>query len=258
MCFDPNSAPPIFTAPRTPATGQRLVLTSFDSTTFSAFLAKPENPSGNGVLVLPDNRGLYRFYEQLALRLAEQGHIALAIDYFGRTAGTAIRDESFPFMQHMMQLKRESLDHDIETGAKFLRSEAGGACQRTFALGFCFGGRQAFFASAPRFRFTGVIGFYGAPSFYPNGALGPTQRANELSAPILGIFGGADHGIPSSDVEAFDLALSTAGVPHEFVIYPNAPHSFFDVKYCEYQSECADAWKRVRAFMDSRSVSIIA
>lgn len=253
MCFDLNSSPPTFTPPRTQATGQHLVLTSFDGAQLSAFLGKPQNPSGTGVLVLPDNRGLYPFYEQLALRLAEQGHSALAIDYFGRTAGTTTRDESFPFMQHMMRLKRDSLDHDIETGAKFLRAEAGGACQRRFALGFCFGGRQAFFASALRFEFTGVIGFYGAPSIYPNGALGPTQRAKELRAPILGIFGGADQGISSTDIEAFELALSAAGVPHEFVTYPNAPHSFFDVKYREYQSECADAWRRVCSFIEPRS-----
>jgi carboxymethylenebutenolidase len=251
MCFELNSEPPIFGRPQ--ATRDRLVLNSADGATFLAFLAKPANPSGTGVLVLPDNRGLYGFYEQLALRLAEHGHFALAIDYYGRTAGTSARDESFSCMQHMMQLKRESLDHDIETGAKFLRTGSEGNCRSTFALGFCFGGRQAFFASAPHFGFDGVIGFYGAPSYFPNGAAGPAQRAHELAAPLLGIFGGADHRIPSADVEAFDRALVSAGVQHEFVTYANAPHSFFDVKYGEYQSECADAWKRVCAFIDSRS-----
>ena len=253
MCFDFNSAPPISSRLRTWASGQRVSLTSADGANISAFLAKPERPSGNGVLILPDNRGLYAFYEHLAVRLAERGHSALAIDYYGRTAGAAPRDESFPFMQHMMQLKRENLDHDIETGAKFLRDPGGEACRRTFALGFCFGGRQAFFAAAPRFGFTGAIGFYGAPSLYPNGAPGPTQRASELRAPILGIFGGADHGIPSSDVEAFDLALRASGVPHEFITYPNAPHSFFDIKHKEYQSECIDAWERVCQFIEFSS-----
>lgn len=252
MCFDLDSVPPIFTSPRSQASGKTITLKSLDGAEFSCFLATPLQSTGTGVVVLPDNRGLYPFYEQLALRLAEQGHFALVIDYFGRTAGTAPRDESFPFMQHMMQLKRENLDHDIETGSKFLSSEAGGNCQRTFALGFCFGGRQAFFASAPRFGFDGVIGFYGAPSYYPNGAAGPAQRANDLAAPILGIFGGADHGIPPEDREAFDHALATAGVQHEFVTYPGAPHSFFDIKYSEYQSECMDAWKRVCEFIDSR------
>jgi carboxymethylenebutenolidase len=253
VCFDLNSVPPVSIRPLTQAIGNRFLLTSADGATLSAFLARPENPSGTGVLVLPDNRGLYRFYEQLALRLAEQGHFALAIDYFGRTAGTSARDDNFPFMQHLMQLKRETVDHDIESGSKFLRSKAGGSCRRTFAFGFCFGGRQAFFASAPRFGFDGVIGFYGAPSSYPNGSHGPTQRAHELQAPILGIFGGADHGIPPEDIKAFERALTDVGVPHEFITYPGAPHSFFDIKYSEYQSECADAWKRVCEFIDSRA-----
>jgi carboxymethylenebutenolidase len=252
MCFDLDSAPPILTQPRTPATGAALRLRSADGAGFSAYFARPQQASGLGVVVLPDNRGLFPFYEQLALRLAEQGHCALAIDYYGRTAGTVPRDESFPFMQHMMQLKRENLENDVETAAGFLRSGAGGECQRTAALGFCFGGRQAFLASAPRFGFDRVIGFYGAPSLYPNGAPGPTQRASELCAPILGIFGGADHGIPASDVEAFDQALTAAGVEHEFVTYPGAPHGFFDVKHQEYQKECADAWRRVCEFIASR------
>jgi carboxymethylenebutenolidase len=255
MCFDLNSAPPIFNRPRTRASGKHLSLVSADQARFLAFLAIPDEPSGAGVIVLPDNRGLYPFYEQVALHLAEQGHSALAIDYFGRTAGASARDERFPFMQHMSQLRRESLDHDIERAAKYLRTPEGGACGSTFALGFCFGGRQAFFASAPRFGLTGVIGFYGAPSVYPNGALGPTQRARELRAPILAIFAGADHAIPPADIEGFDQALTRAGVPHEFVQYQGAPHSFFDIRNSEFQGECADAWKKVCAFVADRPSS---
>jgi carboxymethylenebutenolidase len=249
MCFDLNSSPPIFNRPRTQASGQHLSLVSADQARFLAFRAVPDEPSGAGVLVLPDNRGLYPFYEQLALHLAEQGHYALAIDYYGRTAGASARDEKFPFLQHMSQLKRESLDRDIETAAKYLHTAEGGACGSTFALGFCFGGRQAFFASAPRFGFTGVIGFYGAPSRYPNGAPGPIERAHELRAPVLAIFGGADHAIPLADIEGFDEALTRAGVPHEFVQYPGAPHSFFDIGSSDFQDECADAWKRVCEFV---------
>jgi dienelactone hydrolase len=95
MCFDLDSAPPILTQPRTPATGAALRLRSADGAGFSAYFARPQQASGLGVVVLPDNRGLFPFYEQLALRLAEQGHCALAIDYYGRTAGTVPRDESF-------------------------------------------------------------------------------------------------------------------------------------------------------------------
>lgn len=250
MCFELNSVPPVYTEPKTSASGQKLTLSSADGASFSTYLVTPHLTSGIGILVLPDNRGLYKFYEDLAIRLAEQGHTTLAIDYFGRTAGTSDRQPDFPFTQHMMQLTRAGLDHDIETGAACLRARAGGACDYTFALGFCFGGRQAFLASAARFGFSGVIGFYGALSFYPNGAPGPLQRANELSAPILGIFGGADHGIPATEVSAFDHALTEASVPHHLITYPNAPHSFFDVRYAEFKDASADAWRRVLKFIE--------
>ena len=80
MCHDTTSTPPVTTLPITNADGKRLSLTSADGAEYSAFLAEPERPSGVGVVVLPDIRGLFRFYEDLALRLAEQGHTALAID----------------------------------------------------------------------------------------------------------------------------------------------------------------------------------
>jgi len=252
MCFVANSTPPVSNEPITFAKSTRLVLHSGDGAEFSAFLARPERPSGAGVVVLPDLRGLYGFYERLAVRLAEQGHAAIAIDYFGRTAGTGAREETFPFMQHIARVNRASIDSDIAAAAKYLRSGDGGDCRVAFALGFCFGGRQAFFASAPPLGFAGVIGFYGALSFYPNGAAGPIQRAAELAAPILGIFGGADHGIPPSDIAAFDQALTAAGVEHELITYPNAPHSFFDVNYAEHAEACADAWSRVLKLISQR------
>jgi carboxymethylenebutenolidase len=249
MCFDANSTPPASGEPVTHATTKRRTLHSSDGAEFSAFLAQPEQTSGIGVVVLPDFRGLSPFYEQLALRLAEQGHAAIAIDYFGRTAGTGPRDKNFVFMEHAVRMKRETIDADIAAATAFLRTAEAGNCRATIALGFCFGGRQAFFSSAPHFGFAGVIGFYGAVSLYPNGAPGPLQRAAELTAPILGIFGGDDHGIPPSEVAAFDQALAAAGVEHELVTYPGAPHSFFDIKYAEHADACADAWRRVLTFI---------
>jgi carboxymethylenebutenolidase len=249
MCFDSNSVPPIFMGPLTAARSERAILTSNDGSRFAAFIATADKPSGAGIIVLPDMRGLFPFYEQLAVRLAEQGHTAIAIDYFGRTAGIAPRTQDFPFMKHIFQVSRQNICEDILAASDYLRKINVEASANMFALGFCFGGRQAFFASASRFNFNGVIGFYGSPGLYPNGATGPTQHANELSAPILAIFGGADVGIPLSDVAAFDEALTKASVQHEIVTYPNAPHSFFDIKYEEHLQPCLDAWQRVLGFI---------
>ena len=81
-------------------------------------------------------------------------------------------------------------------------------------------------------------------------APGPIQRARELTAPILGLFGGADDGIPPETVTEFDTALTDAGVRHEIVTYPGAPHGFFDQSLAdEYADACADVWRRVLAFL---------
>ena len=255
MCFEIDSMPPVFEQPVTICGATSLILTSSDRASFSAFRAEPKRPSGIGVIVLPDMRGLHRFYEQLAIGLASQGHTALATDYYGRTAGTQPRDDSFPFMQHIMRVNRKTLDEDMLTAVDYLRSPEGNSCQTVLALGFCFGGRQAFFASAPRFGLAGVIGLYGAPSFYPNGAPGPTQQAADLAAPILALFGGADPGIPPSDVAAFEAALTENEVKHEIVTYPSAPHSFFDIKHKEYAEACSDAWKRILDFIQTQGAS---
>jgi carboxymethylenebutenolidase len=76
---------------------------------------------------------------------------------------------------------------------------------------------------------------------------------NELKAPILGLMGGADPGIPPAHVEEFEGALKKAGVPHEIVTYPGAPHSFFDRTYDEHKDACDDAWRRVLAFIDANA-----
>jgi carboxymethylenebutenolidase len=255
MCFDSDSAPPpLGDAHHSCAAIDRagIKLRSADGTLFAGFIARPASASGVGIVVLPDMRGLFGFYELLAVRLAEAGHTALAIDYFGRTAGSDSRGPGFNHMEHIVRVTRRSIDEDIAAAADYLRGTDRANCTVTLALGFCFGGRQAFFASAARFGFAGVIGFYGMPGRYPNGATGPTQHAAELSAPILGIFGGADAGIAGAELDAFDAALKTAGVEHEFVVYPGAPHSFFDIKYTEHAEACTDAWEQVLRFTDER------
>src|SRR5438128_10295598 len=112
MCFELDSEPPI---PRIAGAGvshDDLVLESADGTRFAAFAATPEEAAETGVVILPDVRGLYRFYEELALRFAERGIAAVAIDYFGRTAGVAKRDDDFEYMPHVDQPTAEGIQAD--------------------------------------------------------------------------------------------------------------------------------------------------
>jgi carboxymethylenebutenolidase len=251
VCFDPDAIPPAAVPEATAGAvaSDRLTLASADGTEVGAFLARPERPSGVAVAVLPDMRGLHPFYERLAAQLAGQGHSALAVDWYGRTAGTGPREDGFDVMAHLRQLSRERMQDDVEAAAWYLRTEAGGAARAVVALGFCMGGRQAFMAAAPRFGLAGVIGFYGMPGIGGPYGPGPTQHAAEFTAPVLGLFGGADEGIPPEQVAAFDQALTAAGLEHELVSYPGAPHGFFDVAHAEHADASADAWRRVLAFI---------
>jgi len=250
MCFDADSAPPIPALSGAAVSHDDLVLEAADGNRFAAFLATPDEPARVGIVILPDIRGLYRFYEELALRFAERGYAALAFDYFGRTAGAEKRDDEFEYMPHVQQSTPSGVQADVAACVAHLRA---GGCDAIFTVGFCFGGRHSWLAAAAGHGLTGAIGFYGRPGPGNDGSPGPAQRASELTCPILALQAGDDAGIPVEDSTAFGAALAAAGADHELVIYPGAPHGFFDRKHEEFAADSEDAWNRVLAFLERRS-----
>ena len=250
MCFELDSLPPIPEIAGAAVSHDDLVLTSADGTRFAAFAARPDATAAVGVVVLPDVRGLYRFYEELALRLAERGFGAVAIDYFGRSAGVGKRDDAFPYMEHVAQTDPASIQADVGAAAAWLRSAEGGAHERIFTVGFCFGGRNSWLASAGGHELAGAVGFYGSTG-ERGGHPGPIQLAPQMTAPVLALQAGADDHITAEDNAAFDSALTAAGVAHEVVTYAGAPHSFFDRRQAEHQAASDDAWDRVMRFVQA-------
>jgi carboxymethylenebutenolidase len=251
MCFDPDSRPPIPPIAGGATDARALTLTSADGTRFAAYAARATRPTGAGMIVLPDVRGLHRYYEELAERFAEVGVDAVAIDYFARTAPDRDRGDGFEYLPHVAQTTPTTLQADIAAAAAFLRSKAGGEVRALFSVGFCFGGALAFLQAATDLGYAGVIGFYGWPlglSRWPDRPR-PIDAAGRFRAPVLAIYGGADPGIPPDAIAAFDQALARAGVRHESVTYDGAPHSFFDRKQAEFADASADAWRRVQAFV---------
>jgi carboxymethylenebutenolidase len=247
MCFDLDSSPPIPASSGAAVSHDELVLESRDGNRFAAFLATPEEPSETGVVILPDVRGLYRFYEELALRFAERGYPALAFDYFGRTAGVGKRGEDFEHWPHVEAVSPENIQADVAAAVEHLRSVG---VKSVVAVGFCMGGRQAWLAAAGGHGLAGAVGFYGRPGAGADGAPGPAQLASQLDAPILALQAGADQHITAEDNEAFERALSEAGVEHELVVYEGAPHSFFDRKQEDFAAASDDAWNRMLEFVE--------
>lgn len=248
MCVNHDAElPALPPGPQTPES-DRLVLEAADGNRFNAFAAEPKEPTGVAVVVLPDVRGLFRFYEDLACRFAAEGHRSVAIDYFGRTAGTEERDADFPYMEHIARTSSDGLNADIAAVVQHLRERDASA--RIYTVGFCFGGNISWGAATHGHGLAGAVGFYGKPEADRPAGDGPIwDRCHLIECPVLALFGGDDKGIPAENITRFESALQAADVRHDVVTYEGAPHSFFDRSQGEFSSESRDAWNRITDFL---------
>lgn len=258
MCFDHDSRPPELPAGRAllpmagGAAAEGLTLRSADGTEFAAAIAETPEPGRAAVVLLPDNRGLYRFYVELAERLAAAGHATIAFDYFGRSAGVGERGEDFDFMAHLGQTSVEGIRADLTASRDALVERTGATT--VLSVGFCFGGTHSFMAGTDAdLGLAGCVGFYGLLNperiGSPPGVPSVLDEAMKISGPVLGLFGGADETIPAEDIAAFESTLAGAGVDKRVKTYPGAPHSFFDRKYEEHAAASADAWEELLDFL---------
>ncbi len=243
MCHSDESSPP--SAPGAVAAGTHgeVVLEASDGNRFAGYAARAAHGTGRGVVILPDVRGLHGFYRELAVRFAEIGVDAVAIDYFGRTAGIGDRSEAFEFRPHVEKTTAEGIAADVAAAAAYLHSLEGGADSAIFTVGFCFGGGYSWRQSADQPGLAGAIGFYGRPAL-------AADRIDALRAPLLMLLAGADAHLPPGDAESLAAAAEQRGVVSKVVIYPGAPHSFFDRTAQNNAEASADAWRQIQAFMD--------
>jgi carboxymethylenebutenolidase len=252
MCFDHDSRPPVPPMEGGPLDGRLVTVTAADGNRFAAFHARATTPTGAGVVILPDVRGLHPYYEELALRFAEHGIDALAIDWFGRTAGIARRGADFEVMPHVARTTWAGIAADVTAGVAALRAPDGPrpAPTAAFTVGFCMGGRMSFLTGTLDLALAGVIGFYGTLAGpWRNDAPAPLDLVGRMRDPVLGLFGGADESITAEAVAAFDAALTERGMDHRIVSYPGAPHSFFDRKAADHADASSAAWAEVLAFI---------
>ena len=127
MCFDRESSPPILAGDRPIASSGPLVLESADGTPFAAFEATPEGVANATVLVLPDVRGLHPYYEELTCRFAQHSFRALAIDWYGRTAGSSGgRPEDFAHQEHVERVAYDQVRADVSAAVAHLRATGSG------------------------------------------------------------------------------------------------------------------------------------
>jgi carboxymethylenebutenolidase len=250
MCFDDDARPPPPPIRGGAIDARDLRLKSGDGTEFAAYAARAERPSGAGIVILPDVRGLSPYYEELTLRFAEAGVHAVAIDFYARTAGAEKRPAGFEYEPHVLQLDAASVDADVAAAVDELRSDEGGAPERLYTVGFCIGGRISLLQARSGLGLSGVIGLYPWPvGPHRSGLPAPADEAPRFGCPALVIYGGADAGIPAEARDEFERALEASGVEHRTIVYEEAPHSFFDRKADEFADASDGAWREMLEFM---------
>lgn len=251
MCFTTDARPPLPPIRGAALDTRDLTLTGRDGHPFAATAARAEQPSGAGIVIVPDVRGLHPYYEELARRFAEAGVHAVAIDQYARTAGTGKRGADFEYEPHVAQLRVEQLDGDVAAAVDYLRSPDGGEPERVYTVGFCLGGRVSLLQARSGLGLSGVIGFYPWPTGpHRSGLPAPADEAPRFGCPVLALYGEADQGIPADARDEFDRALDAAGIAHRTLTYEGAPHSFFDRKAADFADASADAWRQVLDFME--------
>lgn len=250
MCFDDDARPPLPPIRGGAIDARDLRLTSGDGTEFAAYAARAERPSGAGIVIVPDVRGLAPYYEELTLRFAEAGVHAIAFDLYARSAGPEKRSADFEYEPHVLELDPAAVDADVAAAVDYLRSVEGGEPERLYTVGFCIGGRISLLQARSGLGLSGVVGLYPWPvGPHRSGLPAPADEAPRFGCPALVIYGGADAGIPVEAREAFERALEASGIEHRTVVYDDAPHSFFDRKADEHAGASDGAWREMLEFM---------
>jgi len=218
------------------------------------YVARPKNQRATtpGVVVVQAIWGVDAQLRDVVRRLAKEGYAAIAPDLYsglGAPSGDGVSDFSI-FRPFGAKLDDETVDHDILQCANWIRRQ-GKPDAHAGVLGFCMGGgialRQAV-DNAPAFRAAAV--FYGQVRYTADSNAGPIvpidiAYANALDVPVLGSWGGRDTSILPADVHALDDRLTGLNKPHDFVIYDEAGHAFFDDTRASYVASAADdAWTR--------------
>lgn len=231
------------------------ILRAGDGAGLREFVALPATGYRRGaVLIIHDIWGYTDFYKDLARRVTGHGHAAALVDFFGRQGelppamrapertGTS-QEAMGRAMERAQQLSDERFLTDMQTAVDDL--QALGAA-RVACWGFCMGGRLAYVAAARVSGLSGAVAYYGFLEAEA-GRLAPAKMAGEIRIPLLGVFGGADKGIPPEQVSAFSDAVKT---DKEFVTYPGAPHGFLRYGAVDHKMSIDDALRRTYAFFN--------
>ncbi|HZZ37299.1 MAG TPA: dienelactone hydrolase family protein [Caulobacteraceae bacterium] len=243
----------VIEAPELPTQGQKI----------NAYVARPK-AAGRFPVVIVVNEvfGIHDYIKDICRRLAKVGYAAIAPNFFIRAGDPAPLADMSAVMKIVAQASDAQVMGDVGATLRFLKGRPWADASKVAVTGFCWGGKVVWLAAETYPEIKAGAAWYGrmAP---PAGAavnpamMWPVQMAGKLKAPVLGLYGALDQGIPMESIEAMRAALAAAGkTGSEIVVYPDAGHGFHADYRPSYVATAAnDGWKRMLAHFAANGVA---
>jgi carboxymethylenebutenolidase len=222
------------------------------------FLARPAKSGRHPVIfVNSEIFGVHEWIKDICRRLAKAGYVALAPDLFVR-AGDPSKLTDFAAILKIVQATPEAqVTSDTRASLKYLTAQPFTDMKRLGVTGFCWGGGATWLCCERFTEFKAGVAWYGPlrAGSYPRTP--PIDLVKDLHAPVLGLYGGQDKGIPQADVDAMNAALKAAGkAGSEIIVYPDAQHGFLaDYRPSYNAKDAADGWAKMLAHFKKYGVA---
>ncbi len=206
------------------------------------------------VLVIPEVFGMHEHIKDITRRFAKEGFLSITLEPYAREGGV-LHLPDIPAVRKVVDPVPDArLMGDLDAILAYAKKHPAARADRLGVTGFCRGGMYTLLFAAHSPEVKAAVPWYGTlkPAKTPGvRTAGPIDRVAQINAPVLGLYGEADAGIPVADVKEMEAALKAAGKTAEFVIYPGAPHAFYADYRPSYRAEAAkDAWGRCMAFFN--------
>lgn len=215
-----------------------------------AYRAMPEGKKGlPTVLVVQEIFGVHEHIKDLCRRLAKQGYFAVAPELYARQGDVSKMEDIGKIIAEVVsKVPDKQVMEDLDAAVSWAKSTGHADTSKLAITGFCWGGRIVWLYAAHNPNLKAGVAWYGrlvgqSDDLHPKH---PTDIASDLKAPVLGLYGGADGGIPVETVEKMQSALKAAKQPSAIVLYPDTPHGFnADYRPTYREKEAKDGWKRM-------------
>src|SRR5262245_22982305 len=211
------------------------------------------------VLVVQEIFGVHEHIKDVCRRFAKLGHMAVAPELYARQGDVSkLSDINEIVTTVVAKVPDAQVMADLDATADWAEKSGKGDINKLGITGFCWGGRIVWLYAAHNPRLKAGVAWYGrlvgqtsdlTPKY-------PLDLVSALKAPVLGLYGGADSGIPAESVEQMRTALQAAGSPSQIVLYPDTPHGFNADYRPSYRKEQAqDGWKRLQEWFKKYGVA---